>query len=69
MYRLKEEITMSLSIYRNKTVKVIDANNKIYIGRVNLYTQPNDNDGEEAIALDTGIWLDESEIKSIEEVE
>lgn len=46
---------MSLSIYRNKTVKVIDANNKIYIGRVNLYTQPNDNDGEKAIALDTGI--------------
>lgn len=59
---------MKLNAYRNKKVKVIDINDKIHIGKVELYTQPNDNDGQEAIALTTGIWLDESDIKSIEEV-
>lgn len=57
---------MKLNIYRNKKVKVVDVNNKTYIGKVELYTQPNDNDGEEAISLDSGVWLDESDIKSIE---
>lgn len=47
-------------------VKVIDINGKMHIGKVVLYTQPNDNDGEEAIALSSGVWLDESDIKSIE---
>lgn len=57
---------MKLNIYRNKKVKVVDVNNKTYIGKVELYTQPNDNDGEEAISLDSGVWLDGSDIKSIE---
>ncbi len=57
---------MKLNTYRNKNVRVIDANGKMYVGKVDLYTQPNDNDGEEAIALSSGIWLDESDIQSIE---
>lgn len=60
---------MKLNIFRNKKVKVVDVNNKTYIGKVELYTQPNDNDGQEAISLSSGIWFDESDIKSIEEIQ
>jgi len=57
---------MKLNIYRNKNVRVVAMNGKVYTGKVELYTQPNDNDGEEAIALSCGVWFDESDIKSID---
>lgn len=57
---------MNLEDYSNKKVRVVDIYGKTHIGVVKLYTQPNDNDGEEAIALSSGIWLDGNEIKSIE---
>ena len=57
---------MKLSKYRGKTVKVIDVDNKVHFGRVDLYTPAHDNDGEEALALSNGIWFDESDIKTIE---
>ena len=59
---------MNLEQYYEKNVKVIDVYGKTHIGKVDVYTQPNDNDGQEAIALTTGVWLDESEIRSIEKV-
>lgn len=60
---------MKLEDYTNQRVKVADIYGTIYIGIVELYTQPNDNDGVEAIAISCdghGIWLDGNEIKSIE---
>ncbi len=57
---------MNLDEYYGKMVRVADNYGKIHIGKVDVYAQPNDNDGEEAIALSSGVWLDESDIKSIE---
>lgn len=57
---------MKLEQFYGKKVKVIDVQGKAHIGKVDVYTQPNDNDGQEAIALTTGVWLDESDIRSIE---
>ena len=60
---------LNLDVYENKKVKIVDIDGDTFIGKVTLYTQPNDNDGQEAVALDTGWWFDESDIKSIEVVE
>jgi hypothetical protein len=57
---------MNLLQYYEKSVIVIDIDGIEHRGIVNTYAQPNDNDGQEAIALTSGIWLDESDIKSIE---
>lgn len=54
-----------LEKYENKKVAVIDIDDIKHIGIVTSYTQPNDNEGEEAISLSTGIWLNESDINSI----
>lgn len=51
--------------YENKKVEVVGTNDQVYIGTVNVYMPANDNDGEEALALDCGVWLDSSDIKSI----
>lgn len=60
----------NLSQFQNKKVKVIDMEDDVYIGNVVLFTPAKDNDSEEdAIAISSGIWLDEGEIKSIEVVE
>lgn len=56
---------MSLKNYYEKNVIITTHSGKVYKGFVDVYTQPNDNDGEEAIALDCGVWLDESDIKTI----
>ncbi len=56
---------MNLENLYNKKIEVIDVYGHNHVGIVELYTQPNDNDGKEAIALSSGIWLDEDEIKSI----
>ncbi|RHO50739.1 hypothetical protein DW115_01285 [Clostridium sp. AM09-51] len=57
---------MSLKNYYEKNVIVVTYSGKRYKGLVDIYTQPNDNGGEEAITLDCGVWLDESDIKTIE---
>ena len=57
---------MSLKNKKKKNVIVVTYSGKRYKGLVDIYTQPNDNDGEEAITLDCGVWLDESDIKTIE---
>lgn len=56
---------MNLKNYYEKNVIVVTYSGKKYKGFVDIYTQPNDNDGEEAITLDCGVWLDESDIKTI----
>ena len=62
----KEDCTMNLLQYYEKSVIVIDTDGVEHHGVVDTYAQPNDNEGQEAIALTSGIWLDESDIKSIE---
>ncbi len=57
---------MSLKNYYEKNVIVVTYSRKKYKGLVDIYTQPNDNDDEETITLDCGVWLDESDIKTIE---
>ena len=57
---------MSLKNYYEKNVIVVTFSEKKYKGLVDIYTQPNDNDDEEAITLDCGVWLNESDIKTIE---
>ncbi len=57
---------MSLKNFDGKKVRVIGTDGKTYSGFVELYTQPNDNDGVEAIALSCGIWLDATDVKTIE---
>ncbi len=58
---------MKLEKYSGKKVRVVGTNGEVYVGTVDLYTQPNDNDGMEAIAIfDCGVWLDEEDIKSIQ---
>jgi hypothetical protein len=57
---------MKLKDYDGQKVRVVDVYGKTHIGFVDSYTQPNDNDGQEAITLTSGVWLDESDIKSIE---
>ncbi len=61
---------LKLEQYDEKLVRVVDIDGKVHLGFVDIYTQPNDNDpeGEEAIALDTGVWLNETAIKSIESI-
>ncbi len=60
---------LDLSQFRHKRVVVIDAYGETYTGKVNLFTAAKDNDtNEDAIALDCGVWLDESDIKEIKEV-
>ena len=63
------ETKFDLEKYEDKRVKIVSKSDKVYIGTVDLYTQPNDNDGQEAIAIDTGWWFDECDIKSIEVIE
>lgn len=60
---------MKLKDYYGKSVLVSDTYGNQHTGIVELYTQPNDNDGKEAIALSSGVWLDDDEIKSITETE
>lgn len=60
---------MKLKDYYGKSVLVSDTYENQHTGIVELYTQPNDNDGKEAIALSSGVWLDDDEIKSITETE
>lgn len=59
---------MALEDYYGKNVEVLDTYGNTHSGKMSLYVQPNDNDGKEAIALSSGVWLDEDEIKSIKEV-
>lgn len=61
--------TMDLKKFDGKNVKVIGTDGKTYSGFVELYTQPNDNDGVEAIALSCGAWLDATDIKTIEAID
>lgn len=56
---------MNLKPYYNKNVIVIDTNDVEHKGCVDSYTPSNDNGGQDAISLTSGIWLDESDIKSI----
>ena len=56
---------MNLKKYSGKKVMVVDTDDDVHIGNVDMYVQPNDNDGQEAISMDCGIWLDEEDIKSI----
>ncbi len=62
---------MNLIQYEGKNVRVCTKDGMVYSGIVDLYTSTNDNDvNEPAIAISTEyIWLDESEIKSIEVIE
>ncbi len=62
---------MKLAQYKGKNVVVHSIGGNTYSGIVNLYTPAKDNDiNEDAIAIySAGIWLDESDIKSIEIVE
>lgn len=46
---------MSLKNYYEKNVIVVTFSGKKYKGLVDIYTQPNDNDDEEAITLDCGV--------------
>lgn len=59
---------MTLSKYEGKNVQVVDNDGKVYKGKVDLYTPAHDNDGQEAIALDSGYWLDADDIKTIMEI-
>ncbi|MCD8188086.1 MAG: hypothetical protein LUD57_05685 [Ruminococcus sp.] len=62
---------MNLIQYEGKNVRVCTKDGMVYSEIVDLYTSANDNDvNEPAIAISTEyIWLDESEIKSIEVIE
>jgi len=58
---------MKLKDYKGKRIRAVGVNDDIYIGKVTLFTPATDNEiNEDAIALDTGWWLDESDIKTIE---
>jgi hypothetical protein len=58
---------MKLKDYKGKRIRAVVVNGDIYIGKVILFTPATDNEiNEDAIALDTGWWLDESDIKTIE---
>ncbi len=59
---------MNLEQYFNRRVRVIDKLGKAYVGVVDVFTYAKDNDvNEDAIAISgVGIWLDESDIQSIE---
>ena len=67
--RKRSSDTMDLKKFDGKNVKVVGTDGKTYSGFVDLYTQPNDNDGVEAIALSCGIWLDATDIKTIEAID
>lgn len=57
---------MRLKEYNGKRVKAIGVDGKIYTGKVLVYIPAPDNDPEEdAILLDSGWGLNESDIKEI----
>ena len=59
---------MNLKDYVGKQVRVIGKNGTVYVGNVIQYTPAPDNaSNEDAIALDSGWWLDASDIREIHE--
>ena len=56
---------MSLRKYHGEKVIITTYDGEKYKGFIDVYLQPNDNDGEEGIGLDIGMWFDESDIKEI----
>lgn len=63
----------SLNKFYQKKVQIIDIDNEVWEGFVDLYFASDENDsGIESIAIDTGsrsIEFGETEIKSIKEIE
>ncbi|MCD8219194.1 MAG: hypothetical protein LUC50_02245 [Ruminococcus sp.] len=62
---------MNLEQYFEKNVRVTSVNGVKYTGKVDVFAYAKDNDtNEDAIAITSaGLWLDESDIKSIEILE
>ncbi len=59
-------MSLKLSQYQGSYVVVTDNNGVRHEGKVVLFTPAKDNDvNEDAIAIDSGVWLDESDIHSI----
>lgn len=52
-------------VYFGKKVQVVDTDGDKHIGIVDSYAYAKDNDGQNAITLSTGIWLDDGDIQSI----
>ena len=51
--------------YFEKKVEVKDIHGNRLVGFVDSYAYAKDNDGQDAITLNTGVWLDAYEIESI----
>lgn len=60
--------TADLSTFRGKRVSVTDVDGERYTGKVTMFTYGKDNEtGEDAIVIDSSVWLEESDISEIKE--
>ena len=61
---------MSLNQYYKHSVRIIYKDDGTMIsGYCNVFVPAPDNDGVDGIALDTGVWIDADEIKTIEAID
>ena len=58
---------MNLKQFYNHNVRITYKDDGTMVsGYCNVFVSAPDNDGVEGIALDTGVWIDANEIKTIE---